>query len=200
MSVAIIGCGASGSICLLELIRKGRDPSTITVVDPYFDGGDLGRRWGAVKSNTKWQQIVDSLSQYPSVVAPIAELSKVYGPEDTCLLSDVANLLQHAVRPLLQSVNLQVDTCKKVKKVEAGWSIELATEGELPEVFCHVFLCQGGVEKQLDYELIETVEMEGVYPERATIIEEKYQASGRTNGLYIGLNLNNGEILNDTTK
>ena len=151
MSVAIIGCGASGSICLLELIRKGRDPSTITVVDPYFDGGDLGRRWGAVKSNIKWQQIVDSLSQYPSTAAPIAELSKLYGPEDTCLLSDVANLLQQAARPLLQSVNLQVDTCKKVKKTEAGWSIELATEGELPEVFGHVFLCQGGVEKQLDY-------------------------------------------------
>ena len=102
MSVAIIGCGASGSICLLELIRKGRDPSTITVVDPYFDGGDLGRRWGAVKSNIKWQQIVDSLSQYPSTAAPIAELSKLYGPEDTCLLSDVANLLQQAARPLLQ--------------------------------------------------------------------------------------------------
>ena len=151
MSVAIIGCGASGSLCLLELARKGRDLSTITVIDPYFDGGDLGRRWGAVKSNTKWQQIVDSLSQYPSAAAPIAELSKSYGPEDICLLGDLANLLQQSVRPLLQSVNLNVDTCKKIKKTEAGWSIELAADGELPEVFAQVFLCQGGVEKQLDY-------------------------------------------------
>lgn len=44
------------------------------------------------------------------------------------------------------------------------------------------------IEKQLSYELIETVEGEGFYPERARIIEEKYQASGRTNGLYTGLN------------
>jgi hypothetical protein len=44
------------------------------------------------------------------------------------------------------------------------------------------------IEKQLSYELIETVEGEGYYPERARIIEEKYQASGRTNGLYTGLN------------
>lgn len=151
MSVAIIGCGASGSVCLLELARKGRDLSTITVIDPYFDGGDLGRRWGAVKSNTKWQQIVDSLSQYPSAAHPIAELSKSYGPEDICLLADLATLFQQAVRPLLQSVNLNVDTCKKIKKTEAGWSIDLAAGGELPEVFGHVFLCQGGVEKQLDY-------------------------------------------------
>lgn len=151
MSVAIIGCGASGSLCLLELARKGRDLSTVTVIDPYFDGGDLGRRWGAVKSNTKWQQIVDSLSQYPSAAAPIAELSKSYGPEDICLLADLANLFQQAVRPLLQSVNLNVDTCKKIKKTEAGWSIDLALGGELPETFGRVFLCQGGVEKQLDY-------------------------------------------------
>jgi len=151
MSVAIIGCGASGSLCLLELARKGRDLSTITVIDPYFDGGDLGRRWGAVKSNTKWQQIVDSLSQYPSAAAPIAELGKAYGPEDICLLSDLANLLQQAVRPLLQSVNLHVDTCKKLKKTEAGCSIDLVAGGEVPETFGRVFLCQGGVEKQLDY-------------------------------------------------
>ena len=151
MSVAIIGCGASGSLCLLELARKGRDLSTITVIDPYFDGGDLGRRWGAVKSNTKWQQIVDSLSQYPSAAAPIAELSKSYGPEDIFLLADLANLFQQAVRPLLQSVNLNVDSCKKIKKTEAGWSIDLAAGGELPETFARVFLCQGGVEKQLDY-------------------------------------------------
>ena len=151
MSVAIIGCGASGSLCLLELVRKGQDLSKITVIDPYFDGGDLGRRWGAVKSNTKWQQIVDSLSQYPSVAAPIAELNKSYAPEDIFLLSDLANLLQQAARPLLQSVNLHVDTCKKLKKTEAGWSIDLVAGGELPETFARVFLCQGGVEKQLDY-------------------------------------------------
>lgn len=151
MSVAIIGCGASGSLCLLELARKGRDLSTITVIDPYFDGGDLGRRWGAVKSNTKWQQIVNSMSQYPSAAAPIAELNKAYGPEDICLLSDLANLLQQAVRPLLQSVNLHVDTCNKLKKTEAGWSINLVAGGELPEAFGRIFLCQGGVEKQLDY-------------------------------------------------
>ena len=45
------------------------------------------------------------------------------------------------------------------------------------------------LEKNLSYELIETIEGEGYYPERAKVIEEKYQASGRTNGLYTGLML-----------
>jgi hypothetical protein len=50
------------------------------------------------------------------------------------------------------------------------------------------------LEKQLGYELIETLEMEGFYPERARIVEEKYQASGRTNGLYTGLNCSDGAV------
>ncbi len=53
------------------------------------------------------------------------------------------------------------------------------------------------LEKILGYELIETVEMEGFYPERARIIEEKYRASGRTNGLYTGLNMSDGKISNN---
>jgi hypothetical protein len=53
------------------------------------------------------------------------------------------------------------------------------------------------LEKQLSYELIKTTRCEGFYPERARIIEEKYQASGRTNGLYTGLNVSDVEVSNN---
>jgi hypothetical protein len=43
------------------------------------------------------------------------------------------------------------------------------------------------LEKRLGYELIKTVEEEGYYPERTIALEELYQKSGRTNGLYTGL-------------
>jgi hypothetical protein len=43
------------------------------------------------------------------------------------------------------------------------------------------------LEKRLSYELVETVEDEGCYPERVIAIEKLYQQSGRTNGLYTGL-------------
>ena len=49
----------------------------------------------------------------------------------------------------------------------------------------------------LDYVACQTMEDEGFYSERAIIIEEKYQQSGRTNGLYTGLMLKDGEISND---
>ena len=43
------------------------------------------------------------------------------------------------------------------------------------------------LEKRLSYELIKTIEDEGVYPERTIEIEKLYQQSGRTNSLYSGL-------------
>jgi hypothetical protein len=49
----------------------------------------------------------------------------------------------------------------------------------------------------LDYAATKTMQCEGFYPERAIIIEEKYQQSGRTNGLFTGLMTKDGEISND---
>ena len=46
----------------------------------------------------------------------------------------------------------------------------------------------------LNYELIDTMADEGFYPERSIMNEEKYQQSGRTNGLFNGLMNDNGEI------
>ena len=51
----------------------------------------------------------------------------------------------------------------------------------------------------LNFDLEETLSDEGFYPERAIIIEEKYQESGRTNGLFTGLMSKDGEISNDDT-
>jgi len=51
----------------------------------------------------------------------------------------------------------------------------------------------------LNYELVETMADEGVYPDRAIIMEEKYQQSGRTNGLFTGLMSQDGEISNDNS-
>jgi hypothetical protein len=53
------------------------------------------------------------------------------------------------------------------------------------------------LEKRLSFETIETVEDEGMYPERAKVIEEKYQASKRTDGIYTGLMTENGQIPNN---
>ena len=55
------------------------------------------------------------------------------------------------------------------------------------------------MEKRISYEVIETIEEEGFYPERARIMEEKYQASGRTNGLYTGLNMKDVQVFSNSS-
>ena len=50
------------------------------------------------------------------------------------------------------------------------------------------------LEKRLSFETIETMEGEGYYPDRAIIMEQKYQKSGRTNGLYTGLIAEDGTV------
>lgn len=56
------------------------------------------------------------------------------------------------------------------------------------------------IEKRLSYELIETMEGEGCYPERAKLMEELYAASGRTSCVYTGLNMENEPLLNDPSR
>lgn len=53
------------------------------------------------------------------------------------------------------------------------------------------------LEKRLSFETIETIQGEGYYPERSIMIEEMYQQSGRTNGLYTGLSLKDGSVSDD---
>jgi hypothetical protein len=98
----------------------------------------------------------------------------------------------------------QTETCSKVDSkisqiVPSGWHIpnpkyaghiRIGHESQFTEWFDtkeEAELELRCLEKRLSYELIETVEGEGYYPERAIEIEKLYQQSGRTNGLYTGL-------------
>lgn len=56
------------------------------------------------------------------------------------------------------------------------------------------------LEKKLNYELIETVETNIYHPERAKLLEEAYQASGRTNSLYTGLMLKDVKVSDNTAE
>jgi hypothetical protein len=148
MSIGIIGCGAAGCLLILELAYRKYDLSNIVVVDPYFDGGSLGRKWGAVRSNTTWNQITDCLELYPSCQGPIAELSTKYQPTDIVLLSDLACVLRESIQPFLHDLTLIAENCKRVQQTETGWHIECKQQTKQVEI---LFLCQGGEPKTLDY-------------------------------------------------
>jgi len=96
MSICIIGAGATGLLLLLLLQEAAADLSKITIIDPYFDGGDLARKWTGVISNTPWSKTVDSLNTAcPSLNLPAAH-------DSTTPLIEIANLLRSLATPLLK--------------------------------------------------------------------------------------------------
>lgn len=105
-------------------------------------------------------------------------------------------------------------------KVNYKTSQVLPTNYHLTEKFYYGHICIGGenhytdvfkdkkeaelelrcLEKRLSFETIETVQDDGYYPERSIMIEEMYQQSGRTNGLYTGLNVKDGSVSVDNPR
>lgn len=150
MQIAIIGCGAAGILLLLELQRKGISTKDICVIDPYFDGGSLRRKWGSIQSNTRWEQIRDSLSLYDSAKKCIELLNKKYKDEQTVVLSDLGWLLHQSVEPFLCDIDTHLTRCTEICMDKEN-TVTLLLEN-MKYVKCDiVFLCQGGQQKALDY-------------------------------------------------
>jgi hypothetical protein len=49
----VIGAGCAGIAAVGKLLDQGIPAHQIGWVDPYFEAGDLGRKWFNVTSNTK---------------------------------------------------------------------------------------------------------------------------------------------------
>lgn len=96
MSICIIGAGATGLLLLLLLQEASVNLSTITIIDPYFDGGDLARKWTAVISNTPWSKTINSLkATCPSLTLPESH-------DTTTPLIEIAHLIRDLTTPLLK--------------------------------------------------------------------------------------------------
>ncbi len=148
MSICIVGGGVAGTLVCLELLQKGVDPSRITILDPFFDGGAIFRDWGAIYSNTTWKQIYEPMNEYPTAQSKVQELSKKYEPEQRVQLQDIGWLLNESMRPLFQDLNIIMDLCTKIQEVDEGWEVQTAST---KAIYKTVFLCQGGRQKTLDF-------------------------------------------------
>ncbi len=149
MNYGILGFGVSGILVCLELLNHGIEPSRISIVDPYFDGGSLGRKWGCVKSNTTWGQIQKSLEKYPTAQIHINRYSLKYQSESIVPLCELSELLRLSIQPFLSNLDIYQTNCKKIlERSENQWRCELESNTTLDVDI--LFLCQGGKAKQED--------------------------------------------------
>ncbi|NBO71047.1 MAG: hypothetical protein EBU66_11400 [Bacteroidetes bacterium] len=94
--ICIIGAGVTGLSMLLLLQESGIDMSNVCIIDPYFDGGDLARKWTAVQSNTPWSKTIQALKK----ACPSLKIDSQIELENTTPLVEIAHLLRNLSKSL----------------------------------------------------------------------------------------------------
>jgi cation diffusion facilitator CzcD-associated flavoprotein CzcO len=148
-STCIIGAGITGLITLLLLKESGADLCNISIIDPYFNGGDLARKWGTVLSNTPWSKTLDPLL----AACPSLSLSSPHNPTLSTPLIEIANFFSKAAEPILKQIKCiqGVATSADYNSQTKEWSITV-TAGESIMVLQskQLILAPGGRSKTLN--------------------------------------------------
>ena len=121
-TVCIVGGGAAGILTLLALKNSGISPKRITIIDPHFDGGDLARKWSAVRSNTTWRQILEAV---PWPLSDLPEPYKSLELDQPCLLGLVIKYLYLVAKPFLTQCDMRTCLMDTADFVDGQWSITL---------------------------------------------------------------------------
>jgi hypothetical protein len=148
-SICIIGAGISGLITLLLLNEAGANLSAITIVDPFFDGGDLARKWTSVLSNTPWSKTLAAITKY----CPSLAVRSSNDPSAGTALVEIAHFIRSACTPLLEKV-----TCVQGLALNSNystetneWSTRVTTHGNEVILRSHkLILAPGGEPKTLN--------------------------------------------------
>lgn len=143
--ICIVGSGAAGLLLLLNFEKHGVDPTSITIIDPTHNGGDLLNKWSHVRSNTSWRQIIDAVPHKLSESQPWSTLN----PDEPCELRFIIQYLQACVKDYMSKTVYRTDTVSAATQVDNQWSLQLE-HSKQPLVCDLVFFCQGSVPRSLD--------------------------------------------------
>ena len=122
--ICIIGAGAAGLITLI-LLSRHISPEKITIIDPYFDGGDLQRKWPIVMSNTLWKAAISAFDTGIQSLTWVKDID----PEKPTTLATLARLVREIAAPYLSKAKqIQGVVCRaNWNSSENFWSIETNT-------------------------------------------------------------------------
>jgi hypothetical protein len=120
--ICIVGAGVTGLSLLLLLKEAGHDLKRVCIIDPYFDGGDLARRWGGVTSNTPWSKTSDALKRVGVAGAGTSR----HDPAATTPLFEIAEAVRAEAGGLLRLVGRQIQgeaTRAEYSVADKVWSV-----------------------------------------------------------------------------
>jgi hypothetical protein len=148
----IIGAGAAGIAAVAKLLDLKINGETILWIDPDFQGGDLGKLWRNVSSNTTVARFLEYFNyydafQWPTIANNLA-LSNL-PINETCQLTHTADALVSTSKVLQQKVATAYDWVDTLTRNEDGsWTIQTKKTSYESE---SIVLAQGALPKALDF-------------------------------------------------
>lgn len=148
-SIAIIGLGPAGCICLASLPHTIFTDWSVYAFESGCIGGDLSRLYGSVVANLTRAEMESAFRKVPawSSITEFPHLTK-YSLEQCPLLSDVCKQLRESVAPCLTKISLRMCKVKSIQQQGSGGWIIRSTNDTL-EVD-KVILCTGADPIQFD--------------------------------------------------
>lgn len=148
--ICIVGYGVATLSTLLQLSKREREQSLrVIIYDPYFDGGNLRRRYGNVRSNTTWAQFLNSIKDYCEENLH-QNLRRLRGPEEVTSLDLLISSLLKVVQSNCKNLQI-VRRCEEVKtcKEDSGkWIVNSNTGSAVAHI---LLLNYGSIPKSLNY-------------------------------------------------
>jgi hypothetical protein len=156
----VIGAGPAGIAVVGKLLDHGIPAQEIGWMDPYFEVGDLGKKWLQVSSNTKVDLFIKFLEDCKSFhyKRSAKEFSiDALDPHTTCLLKEIALPLQSITHRLLNHVKSFVCLATGLNLKNNVW--EVKTDKEI--VFAkNVILTTGCDPKKLHHAHLEEIPLD----------------------------------------
>lgn len=146
-TTCIVGAGITGLLLVLLLQEAGADLSKVTLIDPFYDGGDLARKWGSVLSNTPWLKTINALNTFCSSL----NVTSSVDPASNTPLIEIAHLIRTLSEPVLKKVTQIQGTVLSANYVENEWAVTIAVGGSERVIrTAQLILAPGGEGKTMD--------------------------------------------------
>lgn len=126
----VLGAGPAGIAAIGKLLDQGIAADQIGWMDPYFQVGDFGRKWGEVSSNTQVELFLKFLFHCQSFVykdRPKKFLLDTLNPKETCLLKHVTEPLQWITDHLRRKIHSFQQTALSLSSIQGDWIIKTDT-------------------------------------------------------------------------
>lgn len=144
MKICIVGFGAAGILLFLNLVKNKIPPHAIHIFDPYFDGGDLRRKWPSVRSNTTWRQVREL---FPDV--ELVEPWSTLDPDQPCELKLLIEFLLKIARSKLEGADIHTQRVESIEQDHLTKQWKVATKKHVYQ-YDILFLTTGSEPKSLD--------------------------------------------------